>query len=132
MVLILGSIQMCDTTAEAVAVALCAVESKVTDDHVQIRHAYRERTHGALVMGWRLTRGAPAVYDREVTSFDGAVVRGRWSPTGPATHPEIRRGVAFETEHGWVVTAATDNEDDDLADLVEQARTHVAVLVEGG
>ena len=75
---------------------------------------------------WRfeLTAASP---DPDIAVYPGIVEHGQWRPTGQASPAEIRRGIAVQTDIGWVVAAA-ESEDETTTELTEQALAHVAAL----
>ena len=128
MTLIIGPITDTDSPNQAVARALQGLQPDLEPEHVQVVSVHRPPDLDAPLWRWVLTDVPQAVTDPDITVFPGALERGRWRSTGPATPGEIRQGIAIQVEGGWVVAAAhLDDEDDDLA-LAEQALIHIEVI----
>ena len=134
MALIIGPLTDPDLTPEhAVVQAFLTIQQTQTpkQEHVLVSPADLPPDLDRPVWRWTLSDDAPPVLDPELTTFTGTVERGRWSPTTPAAPAEIRGGLVVATALGMVVVGLYRDEDDDLAELAEQAMAHVATLFEG-
>ena len=131
MALIAGPITGIDDPAEAIVMAFQAIQQTLTPEHIQVTPADPPQDIDGPLWRWTLVDDAPQVQiqDPEIAVFDGHVERGHWSPTTPATHPQIRSGLVVTTEHGMVVVAVHQgDEDDDINELIEAAMAHVAAI----
>ncbi len=132
MALIIGPITDPDLTPEqAVVQAAQAIRQPLTPEHIRVTPVAPPPGIGGPVWRWVLVEGAPQVLDTEVTVYPGAEEHGHWRPTHHQAPAEIRGGLVVASEHGWVVVAVHQgDEDEDLTELADQALAHVAALFE--
>jgi hypothetical protein len=108
--IIIGPIPVSDPQ-EAVLAALRKLEPNLESQHVQVCGVRTPPSFDTPVWHWEMEPSAPPVRDTDVTVHEAEQRGNHWAVIGEPTNPTIDRGIAIETDNGWMVGSGDEDID---------------------
>jgi len=105
-------------------------QTEFAQDDIRVERIRVASDPTALAWKWSFTATAPPIRQLDVVRFATERAGGRWRVAGRLEWPEIANGVVlFDPDHGFLVVADTDGEDDE--ELIDIATDHLEMVCGG-